>query len=118
MAELVFKTELKEVSVEIDGKDYVLKELDGAGQSQWRKASGGQISVVDNKPTVTGLNFDDIELRLLSICLYDTDGKLVPKSVMSKWNANTLSALFDAAQELSGLNKLGKEKLEAEAKNS
>jgi len=119
MGNLVFQTSLKELSVTIDDKTYVLRELNGAGQKKWREALGGKVSVGgDGKLMLTDMNIVTPELHLLPLCLFDESGKSVPLSVVQTWPATMLSGLFDAAQELSGLNKKGQEKQEIEAKNS
>jgi hypothetical protein len=119
MGNLEFQTSLKEQSVTIDGKTYTLRELNGAGQKKWREALGGKVSVGgDGKLVLTDLNIVSPELHLLPLCLFDESNKPVPLNVLQTWPATMLSGLFDAAQELSGLNKAGKEKQEQEAKNS
>ena len=61
---------------------------------------------------------------MLSLCLYDSENKLVPATVMDGteeeqgWPPTMLTGLFDAAQDLSGLNEEARKKQEAEAKNS
>jgi len=117
MAELVFETTLKEVPVTIDGKSYILRELDGAGQTKWRGDIGGDITVqMDGTSTIKNINMEDPELRLLALCIHDAEGKLVPRGVMAGWPSSVLRKLYDAAQELSGLNEEGRKKQEAEAK--
>ena len=118
MAELKFQTTLKEVPVEIDGMNYVIRELNGLLLSAYRKGAGGDVTLVDGKATISNLNIQDPELRLLSCCIYDEKGILVPKNVINSWPATVLDGLYDAASKLSGLDKESREKQEAEAKNS
>lgn len=119
MGELAFVTTLKELAVTIDGKPYLLKELDGKGQSQWRNSLGGDYGIdEDEKAFIKNINLEDPELCLLSLCLYDTEGHLVPRSVMEKWPSTILRKLYDAAQELSGLNIKGRKRQEDQAKKS
>lgn len=119
MDKLIFTTTLKEVLVEIDEKSYTLRELDGLGLTQWRVSRGGEVSVNERgKPVITNVNIDDPEISLLSLCLYGPENTLVPKTVIQKWPSSTLEKLYDAAQELSGLNVAAKKRLEEEAKNS
>ena len=118
MAELVFETTTKEVPVTIDGKPYVLRELNGQGTSEWRKSTGGDVSFVDGKATITNIRMEDPEVRLLSLCLYNEKNELVTYGVIKTWPQTVLSGLYDAAQELSGLNEEAKKKQKAEAKNS
>lgn len=118
MADLVFVTTLKEIPVKIDDKDYILRELDGKQKGKYLNKMGSRI-VLNEKGQVSSFkDYTGLESSLLSECIYDSDGKLVPASVMDTWPSTVLTKLFDVAQELSGLNEEGRKKLEAEAKNS
>lgn len=124
MADLVFETTLKEVSVVIDGKNYVLRELDGRQKGKYLNSMAGRIKLNAKGEVESFKDYAGLESTLLSRCLYDGDGKLVPASVMDGtddqqgWPSSMLSALFDAAQGLSGLNEEARKRQEAEAKNS
>jgi hypothetical protein len=118
MAELVFKTTLKEVPISIDGKSFVLRELDGRQKGKYLNKMGGRI-VLNNKGEVSSFkDYAGLESILLEQCLYDEDEKLVPASMMEGWPSTMLTMLFDQAQILSGLNEEARKKQEAEAKNS
>jgi hypothetical protein len=118
MAELVFKTTLKEVPISIDGKSFVLRELDGRQKGKYLNKMGGRI-VLNNKGEVSSFkDYAGLESTLLEQCLYDEDEKLVPASMMEGWPSTMLTMLFDQAQILSGLNEEARKKQEAEAKNS
>lgn len=119
MAELIFKTTLKEVPVTIDDKPYIVRELDGQALSNWRKTDGSTISVDEaGKATIQGLNIKDPEIELLSICLFDMEEKLVPQTTIKKWGATALQGLYKVAQELNGLTRESRQKQEDKAKNS
>ena len=116
--ELTFETTLKEVPVTIDGVAYVMRELDGRQKGKYLNKMGGRI-VLNNKGEVSSFkDYAGLESTLLELCVYDSDNKLVPASVMDLWPSTMLTKLFNAAQELSGLNEEGRKKQEAEAKNS
>ena len=122
--ELVFQTTLKEVSVTIDDKEYVMRELDGRQKGKYLNKMGGRI-VLNNKGEVSSFkDYAGLESTLLSLCLYDSENKLVPATVMDGtekeqgWPSTVLNSLFNAAQDLSGLNEEARKKQEAEAKNS
>lgn len=87
-AELKF--ELREMSG-LEGGDYknVLK-------TKIRTKADGSAEVLDFK----GLYSD-----LLCRCMYDQEGKLVSKDTIDGWPESTQQALFEAAQEVNGLNK-------------
>jgi hypothetical protein len=119
MAELVFKTALKEVLVTIDDKQYKIMEMTGSELSNWRKTDGSTISVDDQgRTTITGLDIKNPELELLALCLCDAEGNKVPTTIMEKWSATVLQGLYKIAQDLNGLTMASKKKQEKEAKNS
>jgi len=122
--ELVFETTLKEVLVTIDGVIYTMRELDGRQKGKYLNKMGGRI-VLNNKGEVSSFkDYAGLESTLLELCIYDSDNKLVPAKVMDGtedkqgWPSTMLTKLFNAAQDLSGLNEEGRKKQEAEAKNS
>jgi len=124
MAELVFETTLKEVPVTIDSKSYILRELDGRQKGKYLNKMGGRI-VLDKEGNIKAFkDYAGLESTLLSLCIYDSDNKLVEALVMDGtedkrgWPSSMLGELFDAAQELSGLNEEARKKQKAEAKNS
>jgi hypothetical protein len=118
MAELVFETTLKELPVTIDGACFVLRELDGRTKGKYLNQMGTRIELNDQGKVARFKDYSGLESMLLSLCLYDAESKLVPMPTMDKWPSTILTKLFDAAQELSGLNEEARKKLEAEAKNS
>lgn len=118
MADLVFKTSLKEISVEIDGKDYALKELDGVQRGKYLNKMGSRIKLGPDGKISSFTDYSGLESTLLERCLYDSDNKLVPASVIETWPSSVLTSLFNVAQDLSGLNEEARKRQEAEAKNS
>jgi hypothetical protein len=114
-----FKTTLRQKEVMIDDKPYIIRELDGVDLGKTRGDMGDSVTVSsDGNASFSGINLQDPELKLLSLCLYDAEGGLVPRQVMEKWPATVLSGLYNIAQELSGLDKESRKKMEANAKNS
>lgn len=114
-----FSTTLKEIPVEIDGKNYILRELDGIGFTKWQEAVGGKAEA-DGKGNIkiTDINIKDPTLTLLQLCLYDDKNMLVPLSVLKTWPQKTvLKSLFELAQDLSGLKTESNKTLDDEAKN-
>jgi hypothetical protein len=115
---LEFSTTLKQVDVVIDGASYKLKELNGTLKGKYLQSMGSRV-VINEQGKVAGMkSYEGLESALLCLCLFDSEDKAVPKVVIEKWPSTMLTSLFEAAQELSGLNQEGQEKLEAEAKNS
>jgi len=121
---LTFKTTLKEIPVEIDGKSCVLRELDGHQKGTYLNSMRKRIKLNSKGDIESFVDYSGLESTLLSRCLYDEDGKLIPASVMdgaegrNGWPSSMLSALFTAAQELSALTEESRKEQEAEAKNS
>jgi hypothetical protein len=116
---LEIKTSLKEIPVTIDGALYKIREMTGMELSSWRKVDGSTVTVDGNgNATISGLNMKDPEVELLSVCLYDDQGKKVASSVIRGWGTNALQSLYKVAQDLNGLTKESRDRQEAEAKNS
>lgn len=121
---MVFQTTLKEIPVVIDGKNYILRELDGRQKGKYLNQMGSRIVLNDQGKVASFKDYSGLESTLLEVCLYDENGKLVPAIVMNGteekkgWPSTVLGKLFDAAQELSGLNEEGRKKQEQDAKNS
>ena len=116
--ELVFETTLKEVPVTIDNVVYTMRELDGRQKGKYLNKMGGRIVLNDEGKVRAFKDYAGLESTLLELCLYDNDDKLVPSNIMEVWPSTVLGKLFDAAQELSGLDEESRKKQKAEAKNS
>ena len=59
----------------------------------------------DDKGKPVGLkDYTGMQASLICVCLYDSKGKLVDEEVIMAWPASTQKGLFDAAQELNGLD--------------
>jgi hypothetical protein len=115
---LVFQTTLKEVPVVIDGKNYTLRELNGTQKGKYLNKMGSRIVLNEQGKVASFKDYSGLESTLLEQCLYDTENKLVSAKVIDEWPATVLGKLFDAAQDLSGLNEEARKKQEQEAKNS
>lgn len=113
-----FSTSLRTISLTIDGKDYVMRELTGKTKGMYLN-SMGKIIEVSPEGKVKGIkDFSGLECHLLKLCLFDEDDNLVSVDTMSIWPSSVLGKLFEMAQELSGLTEAGQKKLDDEAKNS
>jgi len=114
---LKFDLKLKEIPVTLVGSDGVeknctLRELDGVRKGDYLEGmkdnivlSGGEVQSVKS--------FAGLEAALLCLCLYDENNKLMSKDDIQKFPSTVQTALFQNAQELSGLDEDAK----AEAKN-
>ena len=114
---LKFSLTFKNEKIDIDGQEYVLRELNGQERGQYLDSVGNRIIVgKDGQPS--GMkSFDGLEASLLKLCLEGPDGKLVPADTLAKWPSTVLQDLFENATRLSGLDKFSKKEKEAEAKN-
>ena len=117
MEELKFSLKLAEVPVKITGADgveksYVLKELDGVGKSTFlddftkRAARDNNGNITKNLKEVKGF-----QEGLITLCLFDESNKSVPVETIEKYPSGAIDSLFEAAQELSGLNKKAEEEI-------
>lgn len=110
MKELKFSLKLKEIPVQItavDGspKSFVLRELNGRGRDEYLNEMGGRMKFNAEGKTEGLSDYRNLMSGLLSQCLYDEENKLVDEKTLQEYPASVLSDLFDAAQELSALDK-------------
>lgn len=89
-------------------RDYTLREMDGDDLGRWMNAIHERLSEKKGskfrgnghaKTDYRGMHAD-----LISLCLYDADGKRVSKDVIRKWPASLQSTLFKKSQRLNGLD--------------
>lgn len=118
MDKLVFSLKLEEVPIQITDengveKNYTLVELPSDERSVFLNQTGKKVKTsVDGKvQSITDYKF--LQEDLLTKCVIDENREKITRETISKWPAKTVSGLFKAAQELSGLDEDG----EAEAKN-
>jgi len=112
MKVLEFSLKRKEQSVTLDGAPYKIVELDGETRDAIMEDNFSRLGfTADGKPLPMLKNVRGIQSKLLAACVFDGAGKLVPESVIIKWPATTVEALYAMAQELSGLTTKGKEEV-------
>jgi len=101
---LEFTLSLKEVPVTLDGKEYKLVELNAKQRDQFLNGVGGRMKYVNGK--LQGMsNYEGLQASLLSLCLYDSEGKLVKTDIIQSFPAGLVSKLFKEAQKISGLDE-------------
>lgn len=118
MEKLAFTLKLEEVPVEItdkDGetKDYVLKELTSNERSVFLNQTGKKVKISSDGSVQSITDHKFLQEDLLTKCVVDEEGNTITREVISTWPSKTVTGLFKAAQELSGLDEDG----ETEAKN-
>lgn len=113
---LSFSLKLKEEPVEIDGTQFILRELTGAQRDTYLSLQAGRAERHPETGKIIGVkNFDGINTKLVSMSLRGPDGKSVPEATIKDWPSTVVEALFEAAQELSGLDRPEEEGEAAEA---
>lgn len=119
MEKLVFSLKLEELPIKITDKDevektYTLKELTSDQRSTFLNQTGKKVKVSQSGNKVQQItDHKFLQENLLTKCVYDEEDNIITREVLSTWPAKTISGLFKAAQELSGLDEDGEE----EAKN-
>jgi hypothetical protein len=88
----------------IGGKPFQLREATSDGAAKFRNAAAGTARITDGKVSGVG-NVGDLEPLLVSLCLFDGDGKPVPLSVVRQWPGRVVRKLFDKAKTISGLDE-------------
>lgn len=113
---LNFTTETASVPVVIDGKKYLLTELNGVERDQYQQDLGTR--TIFEKGAVAGIKrYDAMKAFLVHLSLRDEKGSRVPVEVINGWPARISEALYNKASEISGLDKAAKEAAVA-AKNA
>lgn len=107
MAELPLEFDLTPttVPVRIAGQDYLLKEASGAVATTWRNSVFRSTKVDSNGRPSSYEGIAEAEPLLVSLCLYEANGKLVPIQTVKSWPARIQKALFEKAKEISGLDE-------------
>jgi hypothetical protein len=99
-----FELKLKEVTVKLDGSDYIIRELTGKQRDKYLDTVAKRVQYVNGMQAgMTSLS--GLQSSLLSMCMVDEDGKNVPESTIADFPGSVTSKLFKIAQDLSGLNE-------------
>jgi len=105
---LNFSLTREEMPVRIGDGDYVLQELDGAERDRYLQDVGGRIRIAKDGNAAGVKNFKGMQAFLVSLALkkqVSGDLENVPVDTIQGWPSKVVSGLFDAARELSGLDK-------------
>ena len=112
MEQLVFDTVFKQIEIVLKGKDdesttYYLREMTGAQREQYNNSFKMKLTM-EGKQIKASTN-DNFTMPstcfMLSLCLFNTDDKLVPLKFIRELPESVVNALGDKASELSGLDK-------------
>jgi hypothetical protein len=106
---LSFSLVKKELPVTLEtasgSKTIYLRELSGKDRDAYLKILGAKMRFDDEGKPQGLKSFDGLHIPLVSLSLYSEDGKRVPTSEIEEYPAAVVEALFDAAQDLSAINK-------------
>ena len=110
MEALNFDLDRAERAVTIGGQAYVLIELDGKQRDKYLTALSNRMKTTKEGKPAGFKTFDGMQADLVVECLRkvdETTGDRTPVSMetIQSWPAKVSTGLFEAAQELSGLNE-------------
>jgi hypothetical protein len=90
-----------EIKVKVGERHYILREATGEAARTYRNQMTDCLTLGDSgKPRkVSGIA--SLEPLLVSLCLFDQAGNLVPESILIKWPARILRKLYDKAKLIS-----------------
>jgi len=111
----IFTLERQTLPVTIDKQSYVIQELDGRQRDKYISDLGGRVKRDKDGKQTGAINLDGMQANLVAMSLKKVvDGVLTDVNVdtIQSWPAKVSSAIFDACQELSGLNEKNEEKAE------
>lgn len=86
-------------------KTVYLRELSGKDRDTYLEFMGEKLRYNDEGKPVGLKSYDGLHITLVALSLYGEDGKRVPKTEIEEYPAQVITALFDAAQELSEVSK-------------
>lgn len=96
---------LIEVPYRIGGNDYVLKEADGEATCAYRNAVFKATELGPDGTPVRIRNMADVEPLLVSLCLFNEDGRRIDQNFIRKWPNRIQKALYDKVKEISQLDE-------------
>lgn len=94
------------VLIDKDGKKkkYVLRELNGERRDKFLNESSKKITFDENGKMSGVADFQGLQSALVAMCLFGENGDNVPEQeIQESFPCTTIAALFNRAQELSGL---------------
>lgn len=91
-----------EIPVKVGSSSYTLKEASGKVARQHRNRQTECLILKDGK-AVGVKNIADLDVLLLTGCLFDHKGNNVPQSVLDTWPGKIISGLAKKAKEISEL---------------
>lgn len=106
-------TKRRETLITLDGTQYVLRELDGAGRDEFLQYTTRNIRLDENgKPELTNNDLRGQSAMLISMSLLDPEKNFAPafsKETIQTWSSSTIEELYKESARLSGLDRRAKE---------
>ena len=82
---------------------YAVKEMTGAQRDEYFNKTAQRTTRDANGEVIGMKDYKGLYSNLLSLCLYDADGKPIPESKIQEWPDTAQKVLFDIATDLNGL---------------
>jgi len=104
---------IKTVQIEDENgqvQDYTVREMTGAEKGRWQTVMSKRMRF-DSKGQPAGIaDWTGLEGSLITKCLYDSNGKQVPETVIANWPTTVQKTLFALCQKINGLTDEDEEK--------
>lgn len=105
---------LIEIPYTIGGVQYVLREASGEAACSYRNAVFRATELgPDGKPSKIG-NMADVEPLLVSLCLFNDQGRRLNSNELKKWPNRIVKTLFQKVKEISELEEQPEEREQLE----
>lgn len=116
--EMRFSLKREEIPVVLETEDgtekkAVLREMSGRERDAYLNKMSSKVNFNSKGELSSIKNYDGLQASLLSMCLYDEDGKLIPIEEIQKFPTKTQATLYKEAQKMNALDS----KTEAVVKN-
>lgn len=95
---------LKEIPVTLGKDKYTLREATEDAACAWRNATMSKMEMTDGKVSGMG-GVADVEPLLVSMCLFNSEGKNVGEPFVRALPSRIVKPLFEWIQEVSGLKE-------------
>jgi len=104
MAEVLsFDLEPVILAVEISGQKYTLREITGVGHIRYFNSLDARTVRDGDQARIA--NVAELEPLLVSLCLYDSQGNLVPEATIRGWPARIQRELYLRVKEISHMDE-------------
>lgn len=102
-------TKLKESVCEIDGEDFVNREMDGETRDRYMDSQANRVKLNAKGEVIGPASAKDHMVDLLLKTMYNSKNQPVPMLTLRKWPASLQSELYEEALDMNALTRKGKE---------